>query len=347
MTKNVVEATEQYYNNGGVWKTTAAAPASGTISIVGTGFGTHALDFEFLGDPTGHLETTAVGNDINFGSWILDTNEQVEIVSDAARGNVWYADLAGGTAAPMRFDRGLGNEIPASDKVYISWRTKRVVNAGTGQWKMFRMAALNDIQDQGTEMTMFNWNGHGNPNTMSLRPEATEVGGNTVSVFGADANYPQTDDQWYRMEMILSTSAQGTKDGACEVWRHDDTSVPVETSWNFSSEPTPKYPTVMSYNTASRFRWFLWQNYRGNGITDMEVWMDDPYIQYGTFKRVELCNNATYSSATIREIQRITSWSDTLVEAELNVGAFTTGTYYAHVIDESGASIGSQSVAVA
>ena len=343
--------TLKVHGSGVFGSAAAPAPVAGTISIAGTGFGTHALDFEFVGGPTGHLETSSVGNDVNFGSWIMNTNGQVEIVNDTERGNVWYSDtntVNAETAAPIRFDRGAGSEIPAGGKVYVSWRTKRVLNAGTGQWKMFRTSYENDITDGGTEIVMFNWNSSVNPNTLILRPELTEAGGNSLTGYGADANYPLSGSSaWHRMEMIIDVSAQGVKDGSMEVWRHDNSGIPVETSWSNSGELDPKYPTVMNYNTANRYRWFIWQNYRGNGITDQEVWTDDIYVQAGTFKRVELCNNAVYTSATIREIQRPLTWSDTLVTAELNVGAFTTGTYYAHVIDESGASIASQSVAVA
>jgi hypothetical protein len=75
-------------------------------------------------------------------------------------------------------------------------------------------------------------------------------------------------------------------------------------------------------------------NYTATGTSDQYV--DDVYID-DTWQRVEIGDNATYSSCTHREIQIPTAWSDTSITATLNQGSFENGsTGYVFVIDEDG-----------
>ena len=93
----------------------------------------------------------------------------------------------------------------------------------------------------------------------------------------------------------------------------------------------------MTYDSARRFRWLLWQNYRGNGISDQEVWMDDLYIQTGSYARIEIGNNASHALATKTEIQRPLAWAGDEIDVEVNLGGFTGAeTLYVYVIGADG-----------
>jgi hypothetical protein len=65
-----------------------------------------------------------------------------------------------------------------------------------------------------------------------------------------------------------------------------------------------------------------------------DMYCDELFAQYN-WARVELGNNATYASATMRVPQRVTSWSSTSVNYEVFKGALSSGTVYEYVIDDS------------
>jgi hypothetical protein len=65
-----------------------------------------------------------------------------------------------------------------------------------------------------------------------------------------------------------------------------------------------------------------------------DIYTSTVHIQRG-WSRVELGNHATYASATITEIQRTTSRSDTLIEYIPNKGLLSTGTVYEYVFNAS------------
>lgn len=71
---------------------------------------------------------------------------------------------------------------------------------------------------------------------------------------------------------------------------------------------------------------------------------DDLYVATGAGARarVEICNNATYSSATNCAISTPTAWGNTSITATVRAGSFTSGSAWLFVIDSAGvASAGS------
>jgi hypothetical protein len=84
-------------------------------------------------------------------------------------------------------------------------------------------------------------------------------------------------------------------------------------------------------------------------IPGTDIWCSSAYFDYGanSWKRVEAGNNATYSSCTIREIQPLTSWSDTNVQGTFNRGQLSTGTNWLHVIGNDNSVLASQQITVA
>lgn len=72
--------------------------------------------------------------------------------------------------------------------------------------------------------------------------------------------------------------------------------------------------------------------------SNSQTYHDDIYIAVGAAAqaRVEIGNNATYSSCTNLAVFTPTSWSDTSITATMRAGSFTSGTAYLFVVDSSG-----------
>ena len=309
----------------------------GTLILTGTDFGVNESVSEFVGGSSGHIEQTAEGQDSSFGNWRIaegNGNDAAAFVtSDNARSGdkTWVVDSD--YNGSLRYDYGA--EIPENTDVFVSWWVRFDIDDGdTGQWKMFRLSHHNDIQDSGTELVMFNWFG-GNGDQLIIRPDSCPEGSNAVSYYGG--KYPEVENHWVRMDQYIHTSNKGQKDGYNATVRLDDN---VERSmWSSSSDPESKYPFVYSYTSDLRYRWFIWQNYRGNGLDSLKVWMDDIYIQVGSFARVELGNAATLQDSNVRDIQRVKSWDNGQIQIEFNPGGFKVGdSAWLYVIDGRGLS---------
>jgi len=309
----------------------------GTLILTGTDFGVNESVSEFVGGSSGHIEQTAEGQDSSFGNWRIaegNGNDAAAFVtSDNARSGdkTWVVDSD--YNGSLRYDYGA--EIPENTDVFVSWWVRfDIDDEDTGQWKMFRLSHHNDIQDSGTELVMFNWFG-GNGDQLIIRPDSCPEGSNAVSYYGG--KYPEVENHWVRMDQYIHTSNKGQKDGYNATVRLDDN---VERSmWSSSSDPESKYPFVYSYTSDLRYRWFIWQNYRGNGLDSLKVWMDDIYIQVGSFARVELGNAATLQDSNVRDIQRVKSWDNGQIQIEFNPGGFKVGdSAWLYVIDGRGLS---------
>jgi hypothetical protein len=214
----------------------------------------------------------------------------------------------------------------------VSWWVKKDSADNDGQWKMFRLTHENEIMDNGTELTMFNWIQSGRQ--MIVRPGTTYSDSMPISYYGG--NYPNGDNNWYRMELIVRTSVQGSQNGTVEQYLHNPSGrQPVTLGvWRNSQNSSPYR---MTYDSSLRYRWFIWQNYRGNGISSMQVWMDDFFIQAGSQARVEIGDAPTWANCTFRDVQPATSWADGSLRIRMNGGGLRSGVqYYAYVVDSAG-----------
>lgn len=309
------------------------------LTISGAEFGSNALQYEFLGGANGHIENAPAGRDSSFGQWTIASgstqDQSAFVVSDAnvrSGKKAWLLDLSSSSYynGSLRYD--YGKTIPENSTIYASWWVKKDSVNNSGQWKMFRLSWENNIVDNGTELTMFNW--LSSSRQMIVRPGSTATDSTPISYYGS--NYPNGDDQWYRMELVMNTSTQGSQDGVIAQYLHNPAGgQPVALgSWRNSQFPST---SRMNYDSSLRYRWFIWQNYRGNGLDSMKVWMDDFYIQVGSQARVEIGDASTWANCTFREIQPSTSWTSSGVRIRFNQGGLKAGTqYYAYVVDASG-----------
>jgi hypothetical protein len=314
-----------------------------SIELNGSGFGNHDLDIEFLGGNDGAIENMGVGQGSSFGNWILgdgrDIDAPVQVIDDAtivrSGSKAWLFDmpLGGKYAGAARYD--YGSPIPENTPIYISWWVRKDWGDETGQWKMFRLAYQNNIQDQGTEIVLSNWT---NKNIAMVRP-GDSYGEQAMTYYGQrEDEFPVDNNTWYRMEVMVTTSTLGNKDGKMDIKIHDSSAGVIKnTSFGYSQDVDPKYPSIYTYNVSKRYQWFLWQNYRGNGMDHLKVWMDDMYVQVGTHKRIELCDSDVWAACTVREIQKPTRWDDSSISLNLNRGGFRDNSkqYYLYVVDEN------------
>lgn len=127
---------------------------------------------------------------------------------------------------------------------------------------------------------------------------------------------------WQKVEMEIQWTNQTS--GYVKVWNNGVLVM------NYSG-PTDKYAgTARSESVGGYARMYGQPN-------NWRYW-NDVYLDY-TRSRVLLANNATLTSATIREIQIPSSWSNGSINATMNLGKFTTGqTAYLFVLDSTGVS---------
>lgn len=94
--------------------------------------------------------------------------------------------------------------------------------------------------------------------------------------------------------------------------------------------------TEVTSRTGATWNWLTVPGYaRQDSGT---AYFDDMYLATGSGARarVEICNNATYTSATNCAISTPISWSDTSVIATMRAGSFTSGTAFVFITDANG-----------
>jgi hypothetical protein len=322
-----------------------AAPAinsiSGTasdgqnVTISGSSFGSHGLAIQWLGGSNGTIEKTSTGAAPSLSGWNFTSfSSHVAATDQAHSGTKSLKNTlsnAGPYAAAIRY--GWPTTIGPHQYIFASWWVRRT-HTGSGQWKMFRLNWQDDITDDYPQLVMFNWD---SSPQFFVRP-GPNIEANTTADWSP--LFPSQDNRWYRMDLAIYTSAVGSSDGSYTISLHDPA--------GGSAVRTETLSNVMSfYNSSRLYRWFLWQNYIGNGCISQNTWTDDIYVQVGTQARVELGDRATWSQCTFREIQRPTSWTNSEIQLPLNRGSFRVGdTAYLFVIDASGAASPGRAVTI-
>lgn len=139
------------------------------------------------------------------------------------------------------------------------------------------------------------------------------------------SSYTPTADTWIQatVEYKQSTTSSSS-DGLFRVW--------------FGNNRVINETAICTGTANKQFKYVGFNNiYGSSGIqAPDDFYMDDVYVD-STLARVELINNSVYSSATVREIQPITSWSNTSIQFTLNTASFGPGdTPYIIVTDRNG-----------
>ena len=302
-----------------------------SITITGSGFGSHALQHDWLHD---NIEAGTNGANFAKTNWSLDTGSGVAVkyATDAAHSRA--KSLKAIIDPANNFNGILTNQlidpVNASDRFYLSWWARYVGQATNLQWKMLRLSETNTIIDSSSaagtpaEMVFFNWM----PSSQSGPQMVIDPGTGNDQTFSPPANvYVSQGGTWYREEVQVQASSVGGSNGSTVITRTGDGSLNVYTS------PT----TLRTHsNSGDTYSWILFQNYFGNGASGSPtVWFDDIYVQT-TWARIELADTATWAARRHVEVQIPTAWNDTGITATIQQGNFAAGPAYLYVLDSNG-----------
>jgi hypothetical protein len=317
------------------------------VSITGAGFGATMPTFGFAGGADGPLEVTAVGaTPVDGSGWNWDRFDRIPTVgTDATRGKALLFTLSGSgsgnyeACSEYTFSSG---GIPLGGRLYMTyWIRADWTNAGGGQFKLYRVCGDSDISDTNTNIVVNCLNASEN-HTMQENPGG---GGNAWGFYGGNGEGAFTSTgQWQRIELfIITNTVQGTRNGQVLQRVFKGASVPTPLPFIYTDWGPPRVDydirsQALNYAFATRYKSIIWQNHvdASAGYSNAVVGNDDHYVGMNSFSRVELWNSPTPTSATLREIQKPTSWADSSVTVRLNKGgSFTTGTAYLVVLGDS------------
>lgn len=316
------------------------------ITITGSGFGASNPMKYFSGGTDGVLEqtsTSAVPNEgansndatatTNSMNWIrFDRDPVVEV--DGTRGKVAYYTLtsSGSNNIECSSEYRFASTIPTGGKLLMQYWMKASFS-GSGdpsQYKLFRICGDSDITDTATNLVCHylaeSNNIHENP------------GGSSVLMYGGDGNgYWEKNLGWQRIEVFIEPGTQGNRDGQVNMRVFDGTNSP---SFQDFGSGSPNFYDIrtdcLCYPAATRYGSVIWQNWVGNGYTNLTGSSDDHFVATGSFARVELWNSATPSLAFNRNSQRATSWAGTSITIDnLNADGFSAGAAVLVVLSDS------------
>lgn len=306
-----------------------------TIVISGSGFGANNMRVEWLGGSSGAIESGAVGSDfkdISRSGWAEDLFPGVFDTSRVYSGknSLLFDSAAMGNDGRFGMHYDTGSNFPELYTSYVTYFDNMGVS--NGQWKMIRYNYTNSVMDTNTpNILLSNWSGA--PGDMYTIFNGTATGSEgDRSIFMSNTLPPA--NGWYRFEAYIRPSSQaGASDG--ELWvRTTRISDGAQVGYG-------RYANVRTYSSgeSKRYRYVTFQNYQGNGFgsTGTKVWMDDLYISQ-TQARVEICNAATWTACTKKDIQPPSAWADNRITVKVNKGGLgSLSGAYLYVVDGTGA----------
>ena len=131
---------------------------------------------------------------------------------------------------------------------------------------------------------------------------------------------------WHLFQFEFKESSMGVNDGIFRWWvdgalfvdDHD-----IKTREDFAQF---KRPHILG----------LYNSWNDSGTDRDDFYIDDAYIDT-SWSRVEIGNNANYSSCTHREVQIPTAWSTNQISVTVNTGSFQAGSpMYMYVVNSNG-----------
>jgi hypothetical protein len=156
-----------------------------------------------------------------------------------------------------------------------------------------------------------------------------DAGNNYVTAGNID--YLKDSGQWHFCEYFYKLSTAGQADGAWAGWTDGQVS--------FSD-----FAAITRVQPESRIDFFINMfDGRDRDAFDMTVYQSEEYVS-SSRARVVITNNATYANSTIWQIQPVVSWSDSQIVIEKTRGALPLGTHNAHIFNEAGQAVSSQTV---
>lgn len=313
-----------------ITNSTGTISTGGAVTISGSGFGSHTMQVESL---QSNIETGTTGQTLSKSGWDLNWNgygPQVAYATDAHHSgskSIKCGGLNADTSGMCAFAYKMPS-VTAGQMFYASWWVRYLGTAGNAspmQWKMFRASKNETIVDGQSELMISNWFDY--QQLININPGAS---GSSSHWLGG---LPAADGKWYRVELEWKASSTNTANGSATIRVTSDSGV-IEI-WT-----SPQSITHVS--SSDNWSYAIWQNYVGNNSpVKADIWFDDPYVQYNTPARIELCSGSTWTNRGKCEIQVPTVWSASSISATVNAGNFSSGsTAYLYIVDSTGAANG-------
>jgi len=238
-------------------------------------------------------------------------NDTVGILDCGYSGTGWISPVSGSVFQNIYFS--FWTYLPAGQNV----PGNGAYCSGSPNWKVWWLSTNDTFQnDYSSEI-------------ITDPPTETSIcwtDGSTNRACWGYGSFSFTKGRWLRWEGYLSAS---TSSGSIYLWHTDSGQ-----ARNLVGSDTGR--TIDDGTTG-------WQyiHFPGYGRPDANsnLYYDDIYIATGTGARarVEIGNNATYTSCTNLAVCTPTSWGDTSITATVRTGSFgTTGTAYLYVTDSDG-----------
>lgn len=301
-----------------------------SVTISGSGFGS-------TGPVGGNLllwddfSNGIVGNALNanpqFGAWTLDTRPDPVYANDQSHGPGGKCSKGVNTAAQAWSNFIV--EFAQKTKLYQSFWFRWNYTGNTGQMKLSQVHGnpggggdfAPGVHTGALDLDAFWWATY----------RATESGACDIA---SRVSYTEIPNQntWYFFERIMrqSTAATCAQTGGNGYLEHLMTSGAAYWQQYF-------FPAIVTRENSAN-GWV--ETSFSHGMTNLNGtlnnWVADAYLS-STLARVIIgTDNATFGSATVhREIQRVTSWSDTSITLIVNRGSFgPSGTARVFVIDD-------------
>jgi hypothetical protein len=325
-----------------------------TVCVYGSGFGTKsfpsALKYETF-EQKNNLVDTAVGTPVpqelpywtGRGGFYSDGLSKDLTISDeqkrhskSSRAAKAYLAVANGTPthAQQIWHNGVGfsktGQIYCNMWIYFNWVRSPVYKDKYTyyQVKYFNLSTSHlsngdPVRPYITEFVGFNYDAPYYSVSTSNYHRNGRASHTDQSLYYEKNIVPNDFSGW--INVVLMSDA-GVNDNTATIsngWRTIQISSPnfsakynivAETNKNYLDDETKGVHPIDSI----KIGWFLGNNLL-NG--NMSLYYDDIYID-NTFSRVEIGNNAVYENCTHREIQPITSWTETSIKFLANILSF-------------------------
>ena len=314
-----------------------------TVTINGTGFGTNALTYSFLGGRDGYIAQGVW--DTWPSGWSRSNTSQPDPFFTTEQTRARGRTIAQHRLESQTYPEHINYYFNGATEVYVSFWMYCDTNSnpkGDSQLKILRFGPDSDTNENGTDWGFYTkyFNGFfAEPlfSTTALRIDSYP-GDDYGLRYMLNRNIPGSlYQQFHRLEYeFVLNSSVGAEDGEMTIRRQAGVSNPVQSTSNTTWELRPNGidNTLINY--------FILQAYWGNGIfsdSPSTAWgtffSDDHFAQKGTAARVELCAGSTWSARGRCEIQPPTSWSDTAIAITANSIMFEEGSKaYVYVVHD-------------
>lgn len=290
----------------------------GAITISGSGFGTKANAGPILFDDfeSGTAGAKTENQPAKIGDWQSGAGSEGPVYSDAmvrvgsrSAVNPFTPDL---------YNSSLSINLDFTVAYLDYWTYVEPLDTGTGSfsrnWKPFRMYGENDQLQSGTTTLS------GNQSAIAYFSDQ----GDGVDFTEWFDGYPV--GAWFHVQYWLRMNDVGSQNGMFRVQIDDVTAGQSGVTLRTQDRKLSQV-RIGHYWATDGVSEYPYENSGAN------VYVDDVYFDT-TLARVEIGNDADYTKTTHREIQIVTSWSDTAVSFVPQKGTLPVGPAFAFVIGE-------------